>query len=99
MVHIGLEGESPMRVSVTQAKAQLTDLVKRAEAGEEIELTRHGQPVVRLQAVQRLPVTGEERVALIRKIQAQVAAKNLPPGPSAARSADFLYDDETGLPK
>ena len=33
-----------MRISVTDAKAQLTELVRRAEAGDEIILTRHGQP-------------------------------------------------------
>ena len=39
-----------MRISVTEAKAHLTDLVRRAEAGEEIVLTRHGQAVARLSA-------------------------------------------------
>ena len=40
-----------MRVSVSDAKAQLTELVRRAEAGEEIVLTRHDRPVVRLEPV------------------------------------------------
>ena len=35
-----------MKISVTEAKGQLTELVRRAEAGEEIILTRHGQPQV-----------------------------------------------------
>ena len=37
-----------MQVTVTEAKARLTELVRRAEAGEEIVLTRHGHPAVRL---------------------------------------------------
>ena len=37
-----------MRISVTEAKGQLTELVRRAEAGDEVVLTRHGQAVVRL---------------------------------------------------
>jgi prevent-host-death family protein len=37
-----------MRISVTEAKGQLTDLVRRAEAGDEVILTRHGQAAVRL---------------------------------------------------
>ena len=41
-----------MRISVTDAKAQLTELVRRAEAGEEIVLTRHDKPVVEIRAVQ-----------------------------------------------
>lgn len=31
-----------MQVTVTEAKAKLTELVKRAEDGEEIVLTRNG---------------------------------------------------------
>jgi len=44
-----------MRVSVSEAKAQLTELVRRAEAGDEIILTRHGQPVVALKPIRPVP--------------------------------------------
>ena len=37
-----------MRISVTDAKAQLTELVRLAEAGDEGVLTRHGHAAVRL---------------------------------------------------
>jgi prevent-host-death family protein len=37
-----------MRVPVSEAKGQLTELVRRAEAGEEVILTRHGHAVARL---------------------------------------------------
>lgn len=37
-----------MQISVTDAKAQLTELVRRAEKGDEIVLTRHGHAAVRL---------------------------------------------------
>jgi prevent-host-death family protein len=49
-----------MQISVTEAKSQLNELVRRAEAGDEIVLTRHGQPAVRLTPVKaRLnPVAG-----------------------------------------
>jgi prevent-host-death family protein len=33
---------------VSSAKGQLTELIRRAEAGEEVVLTRHGQAVVQL---------------------------------------------------
>lgn len=85
-----------MQISVTDAKAQLTDLVRRAEAGEDIVLTRHGQEVARLVAVAPV-VTRAARRAAIERIMAETAGKVLP-GPGAARSQDFLYDDETGLP-
>jgi len=84
-----------MRISVTDAKAQLADLVRRAENGEEIVLTRHGQPAVRLAPIKPLP-TPHERGAILEAISLAGAAK-ASAGPSAARSQDFLYDDE-GLP-
>jgi prevent-host-death family protein len=91
MVHI-----FAMRISVTAAKGQLTELVRRAEAGEEILLTRHDQAAVRLVPVKAKP-TAAEKMALMDAIQKR-AAKKAKPGPSAARSQDFLYD-ENGLPK
>lgn len=85
-----------MRVSVTDAKAQLTELVRQAEAGEEVILTRHGQPAVRLVPVEKAPLTREEKLKIIREIQASARA-NVTPGPDAAHSQDFLYDED-GLP-
>jgi len=85
-----------MQVAVSEAKGQLLELIRRAEAGEEVVLTRHGQPVVRLSAIPPLR-TPEERLRLIREVQAASRARALP-GPSAARSQDFLYDED-GLPR
>jgi prevent-host-death family protein len=84
-----------VRVSVTEAKGQLTELVRRAEAGEEIVLTRHGHPAVRLVAVQAAP-DREARKALLAAVRLSAAAK-LQAGRSAARSQDELYD-EHGMP-
>jgi len=82
-----------MKVSVSEAKAQLTDLVRRAEAGEEIVLTRRGRPAVRLVAAART-ATADERWALLEALRGSAKHSF---GPTAARSADFLYDDN-GLP-
>ena len=84
-----------MRVSVTDAKGQLTELVRRAEAGEEVILTRHGQAAVRLTPVRPAPDRASRR-ALIEAVQAAAAAKATR-GSDAARSQDFLYGDD-GLP-
>ncbi|MEF3366263.1 type II toxin-antitoxin system prevent-host-death family antitoxin [Methylocystis sp. 9N] len=84
-----------MRVSVTEAKGQLTELVRRAEAGDEVILTRHGHAVARLAPVTPTPDRRSRR-ALIEAVRASAAAKAAP-GPSAARSQDFLYGDD-GLP-
>lgn len=84
-----------MRISVTEAKGQLTELVRRAEAGDEVILTRHGQAAVRLVPVTTVP-TPDVRRKLLETVRAAGAAKARP-GPSAARSQDFLYGDD-GLP-
>lgn len=84
-----------MEISVSDAKAQLTDLVRRAESGEEVVLTRHGQPAVKLVAVKNKP-TAAEKHALMTRIMQEGSKKALP-GPSAARSQDYLYGDD-GLP-
>lgn len=87
-----------MQIPVSQAKGQLLELVRRAEAGEEIELTRRGQPVVALVRTAPQRRSAEEKRRLIDEIIASARA-NRTPGPDAAHAADFLYDDETGLPK
>jgi prevent-host-death family protein len=85
-----------MRVSITEAKAQLTDLVHRAEAGDEVILTRRGRPAVRLVPVRAAP-DREARTTILEEALGSGAAAALR-GPSAATSQDFLYD-ENGLPK
>ena len=85
-----------MRVSVSDAKGRLTDLVRRAEAGEEVILTRHGHAAVRLVAAQEA-LDAKSRRAVLEAVRAAGSAK-AKKGPSAARSQDFLYGDD-GLPK
>jgi prevent-host-death family protein len=84
-----------MRVAVTTAKAQLTELVRRAEAGEEVVLTRHGQAAVRLVPVEAA-VAPEKRRKLVEAIRSSGAAKARA-GENAARSQDFLFGPN-GLP-
>ncbi len=86
-----------MRISVTEAERQLTELIRRAEAGDEIILTREGQAVACLTSVQMQPTVGPAaRRALLEAVRRSGAA-NATAGPSAARSQDFLYDAD-GLP-
>ncbi len=83
-----------MKITVSDAKGQLTELVRRAEAGEEVVLTRHGHPAVRLVPVAQVP-DREKRRALLEELRGSAKPKK---GPGAARSQDFLYGDD-GLPK
>lgn len=80
-----------MQINVTEAKGQLLDLVRRAEAGEEIILARHGEAVVRLTPAKR-------QVSADSRSKGLLAARGkMVNGPDAADSQDFLYDDK-GLP-
>ncbi|HEV7346635.1 MAG TPA: type II toxin-antitoxin system prevent-host-death family antitoxin [Devosia sp.] len=84
-----------MRISVSEAKGQLTELVKLAEAGEEVILTRHGQTVAHL-VPSTAAATPEARRRLMNRVRASAAVKKSQ-GVAAAHSQDFLYDDD-GLP-
>ncbi len=85
-----------MRISVTDAKGQLTELVRLAEAGDEIVLTRHGHPAVRLVPVKALPDrTGPTQPAGSRT---EMRGREGIDGRSGGAESDFLYSDE-GLPK
>lgn len=39
-------------ISIVEAKAQFADLIRRAEAGERITVTRHGRPVAQITALE-----------------------------------------------
>lgn len=84
-----------MRISVSEAKGQLTELVRRAEAGDEVVLTRHGHAAARLVPIKAAP-DKKARRAILDAVRASGAC-NAKAGPSAARSQDFLYRDD-GLP-
>jgi prevent-host-death family protein len=88
--------DAEMRISVTEAKGQLTELVRKAEAGDEVILTRHGHPAVRLVPIKRA-LNPKARRALMEAVR-DFGAAHPSEGPSAARSQDFLYDDD-GMPE
>ena len=82
-----------MDIPVSEAKRRLLDLVRRAERGEEVVLTRHGKPAVRLSPAVPRP-TAAEKAALLDALEGSAKGEF---GPDAARSQDWLYD-EFGLP-
>ena len=87
---------SPSTRVTENSKAQLTDLVRRAEAGDEVILTRHGHGAVVLVPFHPVPAAPSRR-ALLEAVRASGTAKAAA-GPDAARSQDFLYGDD-GLPQ
>lgn len=85
-----------MKISVSDAKGQLTELVRRAEAGDEVILTRHGSPAARIVPIAAAP----DRLArrkLMESIRRSGMSKAVQ-GAAAAQSQDFLYDED-GLPR
>ncbi len=72
-------------VNLAQAKARLSELVDKVEAGEEVVITRHGRPVAHMRPVARprkplplddlakfretLPQLPESSAELIRKMR------------------------------
>ena len=85
-----------MQIPISEAKGRLTELVRRAEAGDEVVLTRHGKATIRLVPVRSQPDAGARR-AVIAAVWA-AASDKWTAGATAARSQDFLYD-ENGLPR
>lgn len=81
-----------MNIPITEAKAQLTELVRRAENGETVVLTRHGKPAARLVPADE-PAPKKLDRALIDEITERALAE-MKPGPWD----DDLYD-EYGAPK
>lgn len=83
-----------MNVTLAEAVEQLPDLVRRAEAGEEIILTEHGHPIVKLVPARKSwsEMSPEERVAMLREIGAEGKRKALT-GISSTDGQDALYDE------
>lgn len=89
-----------MQIAVSDAKARLTDLIRRAEAGDEVVLTRHGRACVRLTPIQQQvdrEAVRRRRLAAVDRALAAAAERGRDGQLPAARAADYLYD-ERGLP-
>jgi prevent-host-death family protein len=80
---------------VSEAKGRLTELVRRAEAGDEVILTRHGWAAARMVPVEAA-LDRKSRRTLLEAVRKSAAA-NAAAGPNSAPSQDFLYGDG-GLP-
>jgi prevent-host-death family protein len=85
-----------MRISVTDAKNQLASLMRRAEAGDEVILTRYGRAAVRLGPIRSVPGMRDRRTLL--DAARLSGAAHATAGPGATRSQDFPYG-ELGWPE
>lgn len=82
-----------MKIAVKDAKAELSGLIARAANGERVVITKRGKPVAEIRPVHDRNTPIQRHVAAKRIIEGAKSTERTP----AARSADFLYDDE-GLP-
>jgi prevent-host-death family protein len=64
-------------IGIADAKAQLSELIERAAAGEDITITKHGKPMVRLVSVEPGRLTPAEAVARLREIRKGVTLGGL----------------------
>jgi prevent-host-death family protein len=69
MIQNSLGGEKMLDVTLADAKAQLSELIERAERGESVQITRDGKPVARIVGVRdmkkRAPFDFEALWALV----------------------------------
>lgn len=85
-----------VEISGNAAEARITEVVKRAEAGEEEAAARLRTAVEASVPVAPRPGAAGRRAVLdVVRAEGRATAS---PGPDGARSRDFLYDKE-GLPR
>ncbi|MGA2394815.1 MAG: type II toxin-antitoxin system prevent-host-death family antitoxin [Candidatus Lustribacter sp.] len=80
-------------IGLADAKARLSELIDRVEAGETVIIARNGLPVAEVRPVRR--VSPEDTVKKIRAIAKRVAKRNLgkAPWPQDGRSLrDVAHD-------
>ena len=64
------------RISMAEAEQQFSELIARAEAGETVEITRDGKPIVQLTAAkpkQRIDIAELRKVTDGQKMQSESA--------------------------
>jgi prevent-host-death family protein len=57
-----------MNIGVYEAKSKLSDLLDKVQAGKEVVITRHGEPVARL--VPMNPPAAADRARAVRAVRA-----------------------------
>ncbi len=63
------------RIGIYDARAKLSELIERVQSGEEVVLTRHGEPVARL--VPEKPRRKRSRAAVVTRIRALARKLNI----------------------
>lgn len=88
-----------IQVNIAEAKAKLSELVARAEAGEDVLLARAGKPIVRLQPLASPPKRRKKHqfigaLAHLGPLSEEEATLFMTPDPEVERLARSEDEDE-----
>ncbi|MDQ0251079.1 prevent-host-death family protein [Sphingomonas kyeonggiensis] len=76
------------RINLADAKARLSEIVDRVEAGESIEIVRRGKPAARLVPPERERVWAPVDVDMLERLQARTQGPSEPAGVFMRRMRD-----------
>ena len=79
-----------LKVNMREAKSRLSELVRRAEAGETVIVARDGKPIIELKVVEEI----KERKSILGIWEH--ASKDLKPGWDEKLSLEDLFPDGPG---
>ncbi len=79
-----------IQVNIAEAKAKLSELVARAERGEEVVIARHGKPIVTLTVKPPAPalVDGKRRLGVWEHLNLKIPLSVFEPDPEDAEWMD-----------
>lgn len=69
-------GQKNNTVGAYEAKTHLSELLEKVEAGQEVTITKHGNPIAKLVPIKK-EARVEERLAAIQRIQKLAAGLSL----------------------
>ena len=87
-----------IQVNIAEAKAKLSELVARAEKGEEVVIARHGKPIVTLTVKPAVsaPQAGKRRLGVWEHLNLKIDPELfLRPDPELEAAADGSVFPET----
>ncbi|HEX4197955.1 MAG TPA: type II toxin-antitoxin system prevent-host-death family antitoxin [Caulobacteraceae bacterium] len=83
-----------IQVNIAEAKAKLSELVARAEAGEEVVIARHGRPIVAL-TPKAPPQNGRRRIGVWEHLNLSIPLSAFDPDPDLEAWLDkSVFPDE-----
>jgi len=79
-----------IQVNIAEAKAKLSELVARAEKGEEVVISRYGKPIVTLTVKPAAPVrpTGKRQLGVWEHLNLKIPMSVFEPDPEDAKWMD-----------